>query len=352
MSALRSRFPSHNSASQPASSPLTRLRPSLIRATRSAVVLLLSVLPLAADGTAVAADTTNLPSKVSALTWNVCGAWRGCVEWDEPEAKVERVVEVVRQDPTVAVIMLQEVCLGLHAEPLQQRLGDGWLVRFRAAPHTGPGESPNGVVSCDADRRGLPPGDSPSPLLGGDEQGGQTQDQRAQIGGRRDVAGVLVAMKNLPGSQLHPVNMTFVQDPSQGAACIKDTGNLLFACSSHFMNERADPDRRSRIASGHNYRDQSFFLQEQGYRTVIGGDLNAAPDSGPLQPLYDGNFEADSTMKTPTFWSKSLVKLDHIFFSDHGWDSLGAGILFPGDLSDGHWLSDHLMLKGSVAPTG
>ncbi|MDX3229560.1 endonuclease/exonuclease/phosphatase family protein [Streptomyces sp. ME19-01-6] len=329
------------------------MRVSLSRVCRVAAVPLLSALLLTGSGTATAAEAPDLPERVSALTWNLCGGYQGCVEWGKPQEKVDWVVKAVEDDPGVAVIMLQEVCLGLHTEPLQERLGDQWQVQFRAAPNTSTPQDPNDLTPCSADTRALPPGDAPSPLLGDDEQG---HDQRVQAGGRRDLAGVLVAMKKLPGSELHPVNMTFVQDPQQGAACIKDTGNLLFACSSHFMNKNADPDGTSRVTSGHNFRDQTVHLQAQGYRTIIGGDLNATPDSEPLQPLYDGNFEADVNMKRPTF---SGQKLDHILFGDYGWDLLGASVHFAGEMQGmssietyfGRKLSDHWMLKGSVTPT-
>ncbi|WP_167829024.1 endonuclease/exonuclease/phosphatase family protein [Streptomyces sp. MZ04] len=324
---------------------------------------------LTSTGTATAVDgAPGLPDKVSVLSWNACGAYEGCPHWDKPELRVDQVVKAVQDDPSVAVIMLQEVCLGLHAEPLQERLGDGWQVQFRAAPvvrkdpvtgdHEGPTRETGDlgtVHTCLSDKRVPTPEAAPSALLNHDEQG---NDQRVQAGGRRDLAGVLVAMKKLPGSELHPVNMTFVEDKKQGAACIKDTGNLLFACSSHFLNKGADPDELSRTASGRDFRDQTVHLQAQGYRTVIGGDLNATPDSKPLQPLYDGNFEADVNQKRPTHTSGG--KLDHIFFSDYGWDLVGARLDYPGDLwgmpsldlraTFGVLLSDHWMFKGTVNP--
>ncbi|MGY0062234.1 endonuclease/exonuclease/phosphatase family protein [Streptomyces sp. LZ34] len=321
---------------------------SLSRVCRAAAVPLFAALLLTSSGTATAAEAPNLPRQVTALSWNVCGGYQGCVAWDKPQEKVDLVAKAVRDDPGVTVVMLQEVCLGLHAEPLQERLGDQWQVQFRAAPNTSTPQDPNDLTPCSADTRGLPPGETPSPLLADDEQG---NDQRIQAGGRRDLAGVLVAMKKLPGSELQPVNMTFVQDPQQGAACIKDTGNLLFACSSHFQNEKADPDGTSRRTSGRNFRDQTVHLQAQGYRTIIGGDLNATPDTKPLQPLYDGNFEADVNMKWPTFPSR-WQKLDHVFFSDYGWDLLGASVEFPGYFFPaGEKFSDHWMLKGRVTPT-
>ncbi|MFE0176866.1 endonuclease/exonuclease/phosphatase family protein [Streptomyces sp. NPDC059002] len=320
---------------------------------------------LTSSGAASAADAPGLPKHVTALSWNVCGGYEGCVEWNKPQWKVDQVVKAVKDDPSVAVVMLQEVCLGLHAEPLQEALGDGWQVQFRAAPvvpvHDGQVEGPTtdkkgleNVHACLSDKRGLAPEATPSPLLGDDEQG---NDQRAQVGGKRDVAGVLVAMKKLPGSELHPVNMSFVGDMRQGAACIKDTGNLLFACSSHFLNKGADKSEASRTASARNFRDQTVHLQAQGYRTIIGGDLNARPDSKPLQPLYDGNFEADVNLQRSTH---PEGKLDHIFFSDYGWDLVGASVEYPGIVEGlpglftiqrfGVPLSDHWMLKGTVEP--
>ncbi|MDI3403249.1 endonuclease/exonuclease/phosphatase family protein [Streptomyces cavernicola] len=310
-----------------------------------AVALFAAVL-LAPGGVASAADVPRLPKYVSVLSWNMCGAWDGCTAWEKPAEKVGLVVEAVEDDPSVAVVMLQEVCRGLHAEPLQERLGEGWQVQFRAAPvvpryekgnlvgPTDRADDLHKVNLCSADKRNVPPGGPPT-----------------------DEAGVLVAMKKLPGSELHGENMSFVQDVRQGAACIKDTGNLLFACSSHFLNKVADPDEESRVRSGWNFRDQTFHLQAQGYRTVIGGDLNARPDTRPLQPLYEGNFEADVNLQRATH---PEGKLDHVFFSDYGWDLVGASVDYPGTVEGlpglftlprfGERLSDHSILKGVVEP--
>ncbi|MEK8141965.1 hypothetical protein NKH18_02745 [Streptomyces sp. M10(2022)] len=173
MPASLSRRPSSRFRIAPARPSLCRI--SLARTGRAVVVLLLSSLPLTTGDTAAAADPADLPEKVSAMSWNLCGGYQGCVAWDESGAKLDRVVEAVQNDPSVAVVMLQEVCLGLHAEPLQERLGDEWVVRFRAAPRTPTGLDPSPVVSCLSDTRACP-GRLAQPLID-DEQGKPVTEQ-------------------------------------------------------------------------------------------------------------------------------------------------------------------------------
>lgn len=281
-----------------------------------------------------------IPSQVGVLTWNICGAITSCPNSGEPHLKIDELIDRVRDDRSIAVVMIQEACDSLHSTPLETALNsrtpDEWVVRHRTA--TSPGtDTP---VNCP--RSGLPE------------------------------AGVAIAVKKLPGHDLvydsrgEPGwDMTFGSTPepngrhTQGAACIEDRGNKLLACTSHFANRSADPDKALRAASARDFRNQALDWQNGGYRTIVGGDLNLEPDDSRLQILYDGNFEADTDERCNTtgYWlvagctSRFGAKLDYIFFSDRGWD-LEEGRPFY----TGSWrytysqLSDHSMLKATVRP--
>ena len=160
--------------------------------------------------------------------------------------------------------------------------------------------------------------------------------------------------------------MTFKHTPepngthTQGAACIQDRGNMLLACTSHFANEHAVNSLAIRAASARDFRDQARDWQNGGYRTIIGGDFNLEPDDAAVQPLYDGNFEADSDEKCTTTgpWflkgcrNPAGVKFDYLFFSDSGWDlEQGRPIYVGSRRYDFGQLSDHWMLRAVVTPT-
>ncbi len=141
----------------------------------------------------------RVPAQVNVLTWNICGGSQSsCAGKGTAEEKLDRVMQRVNEDSTLTVIALQEVCNYAHAARLQERLGDQWVVNFRAAPVMG-GE--HGQLNrCTL--KNLPaPKDQP--------------------------AGVLVAMKKLPGASITVVDEDFAGvpyandkdgHPTQGAA--------------------------------------------------------------------------------------------------------------------------------------
>lgn len=180
-------------------------------------------------------------------------------------------------------------CDSLHSTPLEtalnQRTSGEWVVRHRTAKTIGT----DNPVRCP--RSGKPE------------------------------AGVAIAMKKLPGSDLvhdsagrpgWDMTFTSTSEPggkhSQGAACLEDRGNKLLACTSHFANENADPGKALRTASARDFRNQARDWQNGGYRTIIGGDFNLEPGDDATQPLYDGDFEADSDEKCTTTGPHAVVR--------------------------------------------
>ncbi|NGO73069.1 endonuclease/exonuclease/phosphatase family protein [Streptomyces boncukensis] len=300
----------------------------------------------AADG-ARSGQSSSLPSRVGVLTWNICGALKEDGDNSCPgssSGKVDELVNRVKRNESTTVIMVQETCESLHSRPLETALNretpGEWVVRHRTALRVG---TDNPVV---CPRSGKPE------------------------------AGVAIAMKKLPGSDLVQDSegkpgwdMTFPNTDeeetgtvhTQGAACLQDRGNRLLACASHFANANADKTNL-REASARDFRDQARDWQNGGYRTIIGGDLNLRPDDDALQPLYEGNFEADSDRKCtttgpwylnyPTCQNPRGSKLDYIFFSDYGWDLVRGHPYYWGsrDYSLGR-LSDHWMLWSVVRPS-
>lgn len=285
-----------------------------------------------------------MPPRVGVLTWNICGALKPDADNSCPGSnggKIKELVDRVRKDKSIAVVMIQETCDGLHSKPLQAALNRAasgeWVVRHRTAKSPGT----DNLVRC-------PRSNKPE-------------------------AGVAIAMKKLPGNDLVYDNqgnpgwdMTFnsTSEPrgkhTQGAACIEDRGNKLLACTSHFANENADPSKAMRRASARDFRNQARSWQNGGYRTIIGGDLNLKPGDRAIQPLYDGNFEADSDEKCTTTGPWFLkgcrnvagAKLDYIFFSDRGWDLEQGRPIYVGSWRyDVGGLSDHWMLRAVVRPS-
>ncbi|MYZ40129.1 MULTISPECIES: endonuclease/exonuclease/phosphatase family protein [unclassified Streptomyces] len=301
---------------------------------------------LATSPSTKAADVAprSLPSRVSVLTWNICGALKPDADNSCPgtnSGKINELVNRVQKDKSIAIVMIQETCESLHSKPLQgelnRRTSSEWVVRHRTAKGIGTGTP----VRCPRSGKGE--------------------------------AGVAIAMKKLPGSDI--VNdgqgkpgwdMTFRSTSeaggrhTQGAACIQDRGNKLLACTSHFANENADPSKAMRKASAKDFRDQARAWQNGRYRTIIGGDFNLKPSDKEIKPLEVGNFEADSDEKCTTTGPWFLkgcrnvagAKLDYIFFSDYGWDLEQGRPIYVGSRSyDFGRLSDHWMLRGVVRPS-
>ncbi|MFB6890662.1 endonuclease/exonuclease/phosphatase family protein [Kitasatospora sp. NPDC056327] len=273
----------------------------------------------------------KLPAKVNALTWNVCGAsTSACGTRNEAAQEVDLVVNRAEGDPALVVIMLQEVCRGAHADALQKRLGNGWAVNFRPAPKTG-------AAAGEVHRCTVP-------------------------AARNQEAGVLVALRRLPGSRITSANEAFTGvpagddrsgRPTQGAACLRDAVHRLMACSAHFPNkdedERTGPPYDSRQACAERYGALGGTWQGKGWRTVLGGDLNLAGDSDRthLKALYDGgNFEGDQRNRpTHDGFAWGDHKLDYLFFSDRGWRLEGAVVDSSPAVTR---LSDHWLLKATV----
>ncbi len=286
-------------------------------------------------------DPRSVPPRVGVLTWNICGAINSCPNSDHASRKIDELVDRVQDDDSIAVVMIQEACDSLHSAPLEAALNREtsaeWVVRHRTAKTIGTDD----LVRCPRS-------------------------------GKFD-AGVAIAMKKLPGSDLvhdgqgEPGwDMTFgsTSEPggkhTQGAACIEDRGNKLLACTSHFANQNADPSKALRNASARDFRDQARDWQNGGYRTIIGGDLNLKPGDDGIDPLYDGNFEGDSDEKCTTTGPWYLKgcrnvagsKLDYLFFSDYGWDLEQGRPIYVGSWRyDVGRLSDHWMLKATVKPS-
>ncbi|GGU67775.1 endonuclease/exonuclease/phosphatase family protein [Streptomyces lavendofoliae] len=305
-----------------------------VGATLTPVALAALTLPLLGT-TPAAADVAEqrLPSKINALTWNICGGAKSiCGGTGTAKEKIAKVMERVADDPSLAVIILTEVCEKAHAGELQRNLKDGWRVNFRAGPVMGgrPGE----VNRCSM------PG---------------TEDQRA---------GVLVALKKFRGSQIRAKDENFpgvpyandkAGRPTQGAACLRDWTYKVMACGSHFpsdgVDEREGTDYDTREACAYRFGALGAKWQAKGWRTVLGGDLNLnAEDERPrLRYLYDwGNFEGDQQNRVTHDGVLSNEKLDYLFFSDRGWRLEGAIVDYSDSVSA---LSDHWLLKATVQRT-
>ncbi|MFF4761110.1 endonuclease/exonuclease/phosphatase family protein [Streptomyces sp. NPDC001292] len=288
---------------------------------------------------AAAATPTSIPPRLGVLTWNICGGLTSCP--GSNQGKVDELANRVREDSSITVVMIQETCESLHSRPLENALNSRtsgkWVVHHRTAKTLGT----NNPIRCP--RSGKPE------------------------------AGVAIAMKKLPGSDIvngpdgkPGWNMTFTSTSehngthSQGAACLQDRGNKLLACTSHFANEKADPSKALRAASARDFRNQARNWQNGDYRTIIGGDFNLKPGDNAVKPLYDGNFEADSDEKCTTTgpWylkgcrNPAGSKLDYIFFSDYGWDLQQGRPIYVGSWRyDLGRLSDHWMLRAYVTPS-
>ncbi|MFF9457699.1 endonuclease/exonuclease/phosphatase family protein [Streptomyces flaveolus] len=296
-------------------------------------------LPLAGTTTAQAAPApSGIPTQVNVLTWNICGGSQSsCKETGTAEEKLDRVMQRVNEDSTLTAIALQEVCSFAHAARLQERLGEQWVVNFRAAPVM---EGEHGELNkCTL--KNLPgPKDQPG--------------------------GVLVAMKKLPGASITAVDEDFAGvphandkdgHPTQGAACLRDSVNKLLVCSSHFPFDDADAKKGtfydSRSGCAKQYAALGKQWRARGWRTVLAGDLNLNTriwtERFVLRPLYNGgNFEGDRLNRRTVPGAPWIdKKLDYIFFSANNWQRRGAAVDNSEAISR---LSDHYLLKATVRP--
>ncbi|WP_431995603.1 endonuclease/exonuclease/phosphatase family protein [Streptomyces griseoflavus] len=273
----------------------------------------------------------RMPSRVAALTWNICGIASACPNRGEGQTEqIEEIADIVKADSGYAVVLLQETC-AVHSKLLKKKLGKNWVVRHR-----------NGLMMGTKDRT--------FPCK----------------------AGVAVAMKKLPGS-------TFVKGPdgrlgwdvtftrtrglehvdgkadrprtqytTQGAACLQDKGNKILACSSHFVPGSVKNATKIQNLSLGDLRQTTVDWQKGGYRTIVGGDFNIDVKAKNLpvvglkrmSGMYRGNFEADSDNNGATHGNR---KIDYIFFSDRGWKLRGGGVRKTSGK-----LSDHRILTAAV----
>ncbi|GAB2787607.1 hypothetical protein GCM10027091_20400 [Streptomyces daliensis] len=299
-----------------------------------------------------------LPSTISTLTWNVCGTRDGCPNKEKPQTKVDEIKRQVERDPSIGVVMVQETCEDAHSKPLLKALEDAsgseWILQHRTANFVGTTKP----IKCDI------------PGTGG--------------GG----GGVAVAMKKFPGTTPMQWNYTFpgtrglehvdgeAEKPrtnytTQGMACVgansSNPANKIVACTSHFVHTGVHRQQAIRAASARDMAAEGRKWQRQGYRTVLGGDLNTKAGSPRLAPLRAFSFETDDDDRCSTSWSDIVPdprdcgnvagKIDHIFFGDKGLRHVDGDVLYSAS-EDGtsqayasREVSDHWMLKGTVRTT-
>ncbi|MET7376423.1 endonuclease/exonuclease/phosphatase family protein [Micromonospora arida] len=265
-----------------------------------------------------------LPSTVRTMTWNICGASaNACKGTRSATEKINSIVQQVRSDPGISVIMIQEACAHLHSNPLASALsnatGATWHVSHRTARNITNGQA----IECTFDGAG-----------------------------QRD-AGVAVLMRGRSDEQIETFTQTFSSSPnpsaSQGWACIKDRGNKIVACSVHLLRPEDDSDSAIKRAS---LRDMLTELRQwqdfYGYRTIVGGDFNIDDSESALDPLqaFAHEVDEDDNCNTTGLTCDYLGnKYDHIFYGRRAW------LQSTGDVgSDGGGLSDHLRLIGQAAP--
>ncbi|MEU1132546.1 endonuclease/exonuclease/phosphatase family protein [Streptomyces sp. NPDC005900] len=104
------------------------------------------------------------------------------------------------------------------------------------------------------------------------------------------------------------------------ALCAAVRSWAVMACTAHFSTggpNYDDPARHIQQAQAAHMAERSAAYSTSGYRTLIGGDLNATPTVTPdqstvpvLQPLYDTHKECGQPANRPT---ASSSKLDYLF---------------------------------------
>ncbi|SDL38936.1 endonuclease/exonuclease/phosphatase family protein [Streptomyces indicus] len=318
---------------------------AMVIAVAAAVAFGPSIVPAEA-----AEEVQSVPDRVAVLSWNICGTASQCPSRENPSAKLDEIVDIVEADPGYAVIMLQEACKSIHSDKLAERLGDGWVVRHRTAK----------IV-------------------------GTARDVGCSMSGKAD-AGVAIAMKKLPGSDFvtgpdgRPGwDLTFTSTrglehvegkddlpktnyTTQGAPCLQDQGNKLLACTSHFVHGGVADADEIQDASLKDFHRTTVDWQNGGYRTIVGGDFNIKVQDDDIDPMYDGNFEADSNDKCNTTGPRPSwyigcrnsfgSKLDYIFFGDRGWGLRGGDVRYDGsDAYEDRELSDHWGITAAVSPS-
>ncbi|MHC3455723.1 endonuclease/exonuclease/phosphatase family protein [Streptomyces prasinus] len=285
----------------------------------------------------------RMPNRVAVLTWNICGIAGACPNRGEYQTEqVREITNVVKGDRSYAVVLIQEACAE-HSRQLQEALGKNWVVHHRKAT-----------------------------VLG-------TKKRKFICG-----AGAAVAMKKLPGSKFvkgpdgrSGWDVTFTgtrgleredgkkyhpktRHVTQGAACLQDKGNKILACSSHFVAGGVTDYDKIQAASVKDLHRTTVDWQRGGYRTIVGGDFNingrknaSESEKERIDPLFDGNFEADSNDRCSTRGKRGCKngrKIDYIFFSDRGWQLRGGDVRFWHGSEDyrDRKLSDHWMLTAAV----
>ncbi|WP_413804545.1 endonuclease/exonuclease/phosphatase family protein [Streptomyces sp. OE57] len=266
----------------------------------------------------------SIPTDVRAITWNICGASKTAC-WDhsfgDRYGKVNEMVGWVKRDPRVAVVMFNESCKSYYGDYLKKQLNATGTGNWKVSHVNGLNVETGEPFICDPDIN-------------------QPKD-----------AGVTIAVKQFPDGDPKPLKITFPStngrpEGTQAAACFKDDPNKFLACATHLPAGKADPDKHQRQATVRSLHDQLKKYQDQGYRTVAGGDFNLKPDDAAIKPMYADNFEADPEHGD----THDEGKIDYMFFSDYGWDLLNGNPILSGgsDQYNQKRLSDHWMMQGTV----
>ncbi|WP_438493920.1 endonuclease/exonuclease/phosphatase family protein [Streptomyces asiaticus] len=267
----------------------------------------------------------SIPTDVRAITWNICGASKtACWNYSfgDRYSKVWEMKTWVEKDPRVSVVMFNESCKSYYGDYLKKQLNATGTGNWKVYHVNGPNIETGKLYKCDPDIN-------------------QPTD-----------AGVTIAVKQFSGGDPKPLKLTFPStngrpDKTQHAACFKDDPNKFLACTVHLPARSADPDKHQRQASVKSLHDLLEKYQDQGYRTVAGGDFNLKPGDAEIEPMYEGNFEADPQHGETR---KGTGKIDYMFFSDYGWDLLNGNPILSGQSEqyNKRRLSDHWMMQGTV----
>ncbi|MEU1332945.1 endonuclease/exonuclease/phosphatase family protein [Streptomyces sp. NPDC005865] len=255
------------------------------------------------------------------LTWNTCSNNGAC---KMAGYSADRFTDTVTQRATAAhadVIFLQEFCEKL-AKPLEHKLeardggADTWDVRF-----------------------------APIQLkVAPDRFAQKTCTQN------RGAYGVAIAVP-AENTWYKAIELDSPDNKERRTAlCAAVRSWAVMACTAHFSTGGPtydDPERHTQQAQAAHMAHRSTTYSALGYRTLIGGDLNATPTVTPdqstvpvLQPLYDAHKECDQPTNRPTAGSS---KLDYLFATSPAtWSGCTIG-------TDTDNPSDHRPVWGTVA---
>lgn len=267
------------------------------------------------------APTLPAPARsLRTLTWNTCSNNGDC---KMSGYSTDAFTDTITQRATAAradVIFLQEFCEKM-AKPLEQKLeardggADTWDVRF-----------------------------APIQLEVAPKQFAQKRCTK-----NRGAYGVAIAV---------PAENTWykaieLDSPAKTerrtGLCAAVRSWAVMACTAHFSTggpRYDDPTRHIQQAQAAYMAGRSAEYAESGYRTLIGGDLNATPTVTPdgssvpvLQSLYDAHDECDQPANRPTAGSS---KLDYLFATSPAtWSGCTTG-------TDTDNTSDHRPVWGTV----